>query len=230
MFKWLKKKREPSPYEQLRGSILANEDLAKVASYSDGTDDESSPWYHFAAAHRVASTDTAAAQKYLRHILELSNIESRTYLQAWHCLRTLGVEPDDETRRDVKGIVVEVGLKGGLDSVAAYSDHSARYFNHSGAAVIWDTETPEMNARIDPFLEVAAAVGENTEPLEGAHPPLPDRGMMLINVLTPGGIHIGLGPMEAMQGDPMGAAVTQTALALMQALMNAGETGGDKDR
>lgn len=225
MFKWLKKNRDPSPYEQLRGSILANQDLAHVATYSDGTDDASSPWYHFAAAHRLASADAAAAQQHLRTILELP-VESRTYLQTWHCLRALGVEPDDDARSEVNGIVVEVGLDAGLDAVAAYKDHSARYFNQSGAAVIWDTESAEMNARIDPFLEVAAAIGENTTPLEGDHPPPPDRGIMLINVLTPGGIHIGMGPMDALQRDPMGAAVTQAALALMQALMDAAETGG----
>lgn len=236
MFEWLKKKRDQSTYEQLRGSILANEDLAKVATYSDGTysdatgsdgtDDESSPWYHFAAAHRLVATDVAAAQQHLRTILELPEIESRTYLQAWHCLRTLGVVPDADTRSEVNGIVVEVGLDAGLDSVSAYKDHSARYFNHSGGSVIWDTESAEMNACIDPFLEVAAAIGKNTTPLEVDHPPPPGRGMMLINILTPGGIHIGAGPMDALQGDPMGAAVTQAALTLVQALMSAAETDG----
>jgi hypothetical protein len=229
MFKRLRKKREPSPYEQLRGSILANERLDKMATYSESTDGASSPWYHFAAAHRLVSTDTAAAQKHLRNILELSDIESRTYLQAWHCLRMLGVEPDDPTRREVIGMAVEVGLGPGLDSVAAYKDRSARYFNHSGAAVIWDTETSEMNAQIESFLGVAQTVGENTEPFDEDHPSPPDRGMMLINILTPGGIHIGMGPMNAMQGDPLGAAVTETAIALMQALMNAAETDGEQD-
>jgi len=213
MFKWLKKKPDPSPYEQLRGSILANETLDKLAVSADGTDDASSPWYNFAAAQRAASTGITAAQQHLRDILELSDIESRPYLQTWHCLRTLGVEPDEQARHQVHGIVVEVGLDGGLDSVAAYKDHSARYFNHSGAAVIWDTATPEMNAHIDPFLEVAEAVGANTEPWKEHHPPPPRRGMMLINILTPGGIHIGTGRMDAMQSDPMGATVTHAAPA-----------------
>ena len=128
------------------------------------------------------------------------------------------------------GMVVEVGLDAGLEAVAAYRDHSARYFNHTGAAVIWDTDTPKINAQIEPFLAVAQTVGENTEPFYEDHPSPPDRGMMLINVLTPGGIHIGMGRMGAMQGDPMGAAVTQTAIGLMQTLMNAAETSGEQDR
>lgn len=221
MFGWLRKKLDPSPYEQLRGSILANEELAKVATYAKETDDEMSPWHHFAAANRVATTDTAAAVARLRQILALPNLESRTILQTWHCLRTLGVAPDASLSRKVCGIVVEVGLDAGLDALAAYEDHSARYFNHSGATVIWDITTEEMNGYIDPFLEVAKAVCENTAPFDQPHPAVPDNGNMLINILTPNGIHIGMGPMDALQRDPMGSAVIQTALALMKALMSA---------
>jgi len=221
MSELLKMTRDPSPYEQLRGSILANEELAKVATYAKQTDDETSPWHHFAAAYQVATTDTAAAESRLRQILALPNLESRTFLQTWHCLRTLGVSPDALLGRKVCGIVVEVGLDVGLDALAAYEDHSARYFNHSGATVIWDVNTEEMNACIDPYLEVAKAVGENTAPFDQQHPAVPGNGNMLINILTPNGIHIGMGSMNALQRDPMGSAVIQTALTLMQALMSA---------
>ncbi|MCC9608828.1 hypothetical protein LOC68_08310 [Blastopirellula sp. JC732] len=213
----------PSPYEQLRGSILASETLEKAASYDKGEDDPASPWFHFAAAQRVASTDKAEAEQHLRHILTMPQVESRTYLQAWHYLRALGVTPDEETRRRAIGMVVEVGLEMGVDSVAAYQDHSARYFNQAGSVIIWDTETPEMNELIDIFLDVAQQVGDNTQPWDEAHPDPPSQGMMLINILTPAGIHIGMGPMNAMQNDPMGKAVTQTALALMQSLIQATE-------
>ena len=210
---------KPLPCNEHRGSILANEDLATVAAYFDGTDDTSSPWYHFATAHRLAATDAATAETHLRTITGLPGVESRTYLQAWHCLRSIGIEPTDGVRSEVNGIVVEVGLDQGVDVVAAYQDHSARYINHSGAAVIWDEDSAEMNAHIEPFLEVAAAIGANTSPLDGDHPPPPQRGFMLINVLTPGGIHIGMGPLTDLQGDPMGSAVIKTAMSLMNALV-----------
>ena len=214
-----KKKREPTAYEQLRGSILANEDLSIVGTGVAASDYESPPWSHFAEANRLASRGAAPAIVQLRKILALPRLESRIYLQTWHCLRALGVVPPEAVRTEVVGVVVEMGLKTGLDAVVAYADCTARYFNHSGAAVIWDTQTTEMNASIDPLLHAAETIGESTAPVEEPHPPPPRRGSLLINILTPGGIHIGMGKTKAMQSDPMGAAVTQAALALMQKLM-----------
>ena len=225
MFDFLKKKPKPgpTPYEQLRGAILANEELKVVASRAAGDEQKNSPWALFAQARQAA--DKTEAQEHLQRILQSPDLEARVYAQAWQCLRQLGVSPDSTTAAEVYGIVVEVGLNAGLDSVAAYSDHSARYFNHSGAAVIWETETAEMNQRIDACLEVAEFVRSRTEPGDGPHPAPPGEGMMLVNVLTPAGIHFGAGPMDTMQTDPMGAAVTQSALDLMQALMKQSKDG-----
>ena len=225
MFKFLRKKRKPTAYEQLRGSILANEPLEDVALDPAESDNEQSPWFHFAAANRLAAAGANAAIEHLRYVVEMTEIETRTQLQAWHCLRALGVEPEESIGKEVHGIVVEVGLEAGVDSVAAYRDRTARYFNHSSAAVIWDTETAEMNASIDPLLEIAAAIGDSTAPFDEPHPPPPDGGVLLINILTPAGIHIGTGPMDIMQNDPMGAAVTQAAMGLMQKLMKVEEGG-----
>ena len=150
-------------------------------------------------------------------------VETRTCLQAWHCLRALGVEPEEAVGKEVHGIVVEVGPEAGVDSVAAYRDRTARYFYHSGAVVIWDTDTAEMNASIDPLLEIAASICGSTAPYDEPHPPAPDRDVLLINILTPAGIHIGTGPMDIMQNDPMGAAVTQAAMGLMQKLIKVDE-------
>ena len=167
----------------------------------------------------MIATDVGAATSHLRDVLALPGIDSRTFLQAWHCLRALGVHPDDRVGGEVHGMVVEVGLDAGLDAVAAYKDRSARYFNHSGAQVVWDTETAAMNAQIDPFLEIARVIADNTKPFEEAHPSPPARGVVLINILTPKGIHIGIGETSALQNEPLGAAALQTAFTLMQELM-----------
>ena len=50
MFGWFRKRsREPTAYERLRGTILGNESLGKVASY-DNPDLGPSPFSHFLAA------------------------------------------------------------------------------------------------------------------------------------------------------------------------------------
>jgi hypothetical protein len=36
------------------------------------------------------------------------------------------------------GIVMDVAVDGGLDTLAAYADGTARYINHSGSTIIWE--------------------------------------------------------------------------------------------
>jgi hypothetical protein len=210
------------PYDSLRGSILCNQSLDVFAATASEVGDADSPWARFAAANRLATKDPTEAVRQLRQILSTPDVETRVWLQAWHCLRAMGENPEAAESRQVHGMVVEVGMDEGVDALAAYNDRSARYFNYSGAAVIWDVKTDEMSAHIEPFLEVARVIGAATEPWLGPHPALPTAGDILIQILTPGGIHIGMGPMNAMQRDPMGAAVIQAAVGLMQALIEVG--------
>jgi hypothetical protein len=225
-FKWLRKaRREIMPYETLRGSILANESLERVAGYAKPGIGNGSPWALFAAAYADLDNNPADAQAHLQKILAIPDLESRVYLQAWHCLRGLGVIPSAEASSEVKGIVIEVGLENGIDVVAAYSDHSARYFNYSGATIIWDTTDPQMDHYIDDLLNAANAIAIVTGPLDLPHPPLPRESMVIISILTYGGIHIGLGPMDSISIDPIGGLAIQNGIALMKALIErAGDT------
>ena len=71
------------------------------------------PWSHFAAAQQALSKgDKIGAIQELRRVEEMEGLETRLYLQAWHCLRTLGELPPETIAREVKGVVVEVGLDG----------------------------------------------------------------------------------------------------------------------
>jgi hypothetical protein len=144
---------------------------------------------------------------------------------AWACLRRLGEIPDANVAREVRGIVIEVGLDKGVDSVAAYSDHSARYFNQGGGVIVWDVPNTDkiMDGNVDALLQAARAIASKTGPWEKPHPPLPQNGMVLLNVLTYGGIHIGAGPMRAMCRDQMGGHAVQMGLKLMKALIHQAE-------
>ena len=51
-------------------------------------------------------------------------------------LDTQGCRPPEKAQ-DVLGVVVEVAMEKGLDLVAGYADHHARY-NYSGAAIVWE--------------------------------------------------------------------------------------------
>ena len=87
----------------------------------------------------------------------MQNLEPRHYLQAWHFLRQLGVNPPDEKAKIVYGVVVEVGMEKGTDIVAAYADYTARYYNFSGAGVIWEGDH-SLDAEIEALIKAGQAV------------------------------------------------------------------------
>ena len=74
-----------------------------------------SPWSIFVAARQSFEAGKAEeAKNYFRQVLALPRLESRHYLQAWHELRHLGVQPTTEAKQ-LLGVVVEVALDHGLD-------------------------------------------------------------------------------------------------------------------
>ncbi len=186
-----------------------------------GVDDSDvEPWRSFLRARRnLEAKNKEGAVKAFQEIVATSDLESRHYLQAWHFLRSLGVSPPDSIIRDVYGVVAEVAMEAGLDIVAGYADHSARYYNFSGAAVIWDVHEKEMDALIDRLLEAGQRAVEAIGLWEGARPPAPDEGYARVNMLTPGGLYFGEGPFEVLSTDPLGAPLIETAVSLMGSLV-----------
>lgn len=203
----------------LRDMLFADESLAEVALHGEGPS-AGEPWSHFAAAQGAMSKgDSAVASDELRKVLAMAGLEARVYLQAWHCLRALGVSPPEETARKVQGTVVEVALDGGLDLVAAYADGSARYFNHAGGGIIWDRPDAEIGQAIDALLAVGQSIVERIGLWEGARPLPPPTGSARINLLTFGGLYFGQGAFDVLAKDPMGGPAIGAAFALMQALI-----------
>ena len=145
-------------------------------------------------------------------------LEPRHYLQAWHYLRLHGAQPPPAVAKQVLGVVIEVALPEGLDLLAAYPDHSARYYNYSGAGVVWEHPDATLDAQIDALLTAAARVVAEIGPWEQARPAPPPRGQLRMSFLTPSGLHFGQGPMNALARDPLGGPVVQGATVLMTGL------------
>ena len=184
------------------------------------TETDAEPWASFAAARTCLKTgDKFRAIQLLQHILGMPELESRHYLQAWHFLRELGLQPGPKVAKQLYGVVVEVALDQGLDLVAAYADHSARYFNYSGAAVVWEAPDHTLDAQIDELLHAGSDVVGQIGPWKKARPPAPPRGHARINMLTPSGLHFGEGPFNKLAADALGGLVIETSTHLMLSLM-----------
>jgi hypothetical protein len=178
------------------------------------------PWASFQRARDMKETEELpAAREAVRGILKMPDIETRVFLQACHTLRELGDNPPPGREKQVLGVVVEIGMPKGLDLVAAYRDHRARYFNYSGAGVLWERRDDSLDGLIDELLLAGTQVAQAIGPWTKARPPEPKNGTARINLLTPSGIHLGQGPVEALSQDAMGGPILSAAFGLMKRLV-----------
>ena len=216
MLNWLKKKSENNN-SAIRDTLFG--DMPISAWTGNNTSDE--PWVSFQEVEKyLESANTQMATQILSKINETPNLESRHYIQAWHFLRSLGINPPDDKAKEVYGVIVEVTLKQGLDIVAAYADLSAVYVNYSGAAVIWENPDDSLNEEIKNLLDAGKNIIHNIGPWEKERPEVPPKGQARISMLTPSGLHFGQAPLNALVNDAMGGPIIKAATDLMQALIN----------
>jgi hypothetical protein len=215
--------RKPSapPPSPLRELLFGDALMSQWPRETDGG--QQFPWTAFVEARaRIAKGDRAGAIERWKAVADHEGLESRQYLQAWTFLRQQGVQPPAEIATRVLGTVLEVGMREGLDVLAAYEDHTARYLNHSGAAVIWEHPDDSLDPLIDELLRASASVVARIGPWKEARRPPPARDDVRMSFLTPSGLHFGEGPFALLSEDAMGSPVIQRATALMIALTQKG--------
>lgn len=189
------------------------------------------PWITFAAAREVlAAGRTDEAIDLWRAVSTMPNLESRHYAQAWHFLRQNGLQPPPEIAKTMLGVVVEVGMDRGVDLLAAYPDHTARYYNFSGRAVVWERPDDSLDAMIDALLAAGSRVLNAINPWPNPRKPAPPAGITRINLLSPAGLHFGEGPMQMIGNEPMARPTFDAATALMQELIRRGNAAGISGR
>lgn len=148
----------------------------------------------------------------LEAIAEDINLEARSRIVANNLLRKKGYAP---ATKELLGVIVEVGLDEGLDVLAAYTDGTARYLNHSGKMIVWETRSKQSDNLIDKLfdagMEVVNRIGKWEKP-RTAHP---QAGQVKLTFLVSDGLYFGQGPFDALQADPMGGPVIKAATQLM---------------
>jgi hypothetical protein len=211
------KKKEAAP-NPIRETLFGDMPLNQWPE--GGVSSESFPWSEFVSARsHLAAARQSDAIGCWQQIVGLPGLDPRHYLQAWHFLRQQGQEPPPDAARQVLGVVVEVAMPEGLDLLAAYADHSARYYNYSGAGIVWEHPDTSLDATIDQLLEASKQVVTQIGPWEEARPGPPPRDSARLSFLTPSGLHFGQGPTAALSRDPLGGRALQCATDLMRALI-----------
>jgi hypothetical protein len=216
MFNLFKKKDQPKPTITVRDTLFGDLPFSEWPRSDDAREE---PWTSFLRARNFLDKgDKTSAIATLQQIAGMQGLESRHYLQAWHFLRQLGVNPPADQAKIVYGMVVEVGMKNGTDTLAAYLDYTARYLNYTGAGVIWEHPDTSLDAEMDALLRAGQAVATQIGPWDQARPAAPANDYVRLNMLTPSGLHFGYGRFENLAKEPMGKAIIDPATQLMVSL------------
>ncbi|HSB03168.1 MAG TPA: hypothetical protein VLE49_21130 [Anaerolineales bacterium] len=178
------------------------------------------PWSNFVEANKaLKKNDKATAIGLLKQIAAAEGLGTRIYLQAWHSLRGLGELPPEPLRGQIQGFIIENHMEQGLDLLAAYADHTARYSNYSGAGLVWDTRDPEIDHLIDDMLSVGQELMKWIGVNQNENLPIPPKGSIRLFMMSYDGSYSGEGPYaQFFQGQTAGYAI-QVGHNLMMGLI-----------
>lgn len=181
------------------------------------------PWRTFVQARVAADAGRKSdAISLWQEVLSMQDIESLHYVQAWHFLRSHGVQPDPSIAKDLLGVVLEVPMEGGLDVLAAYADHHAAYLNFNGSGTLWLRPDHSLDPLIDSVLLEGAQIIQRIGAWKEPRRPAPALGDIRINLISPAGLHFGEGPLNLATDNPMTRPIWGASTALLQAIVRVG--------
>jgi len=205
---------------QLRETLYSNASLEPMLSRVKDDAKTIFPWSNFFEANQaIQANDSSKAITLLNQITDAEGLNTRIYLQAWHTLMSLGEQPTELLRGVIQGVVTEYHMDKGLDIVAAYVDHTARYWNYSGAGIVWEMRDPEIDTLIDNLLKVGQEIMNRigAEPRENL--PIPTQGKIRIFLMAYDGTSFGEGLYDQLIQDQMGSYAIKASYNLMMGLM-----------
>jgi hypothetical protein len=161
----------------------------------------------------LASSNTARLQA----LASDESQEGRVRYLAFSKLRALGqsVPP-----KKLLGVIVEVPLSSGLDTLAAFSDGGVRYVNQTGKLAVLE-DVRSIKPMVQRLFEVSHAIVQNIDPWGKTRLAPPKQGNVRLTFLVSDGLYFGEGPMHIMQREPLAGPVIQEATVLLQAVVAA---------
>jgi hypothetical protein len=158
-----------------------------------------------------AMDDTVAS---LRAVADDESQEGRNRMWAYNLLRERG-EPVPP--KILLGTIVEVHMEDGLDVLAAFTDGSVRYINHSEKMGFVEGRVPQLEEHIEILLKVSGFIVNQIGPSTEARLPPPPKGEVRTTFLVSDGLYFGQGPYDELRNDEMGRLVLTAAEKLHEA-------------
>lgn len=141
--------------------------------------------------------------------------EGRARYLATQLLRSAG---KSVVPKQLFGVIVEMPLEGGLDTLAAYSDGSVRYINHTGKMTLAEAGSG-LDGHVRELFAVSRPVVNAIGPWAKPRRPPPVLGNVRLSFLVSDGLCFGEGGLPVMQREPMAAPVIARATELLQAVV-----------
>jgi hypothetical protein len=143
--------------------------------------------------------------------LRAKSMDSRCRLLAASALAELGRVPDDD---EWLGVVAEMPLELGLDSLALYADGNIRYVNQSGAVLLYGPADGRLASLATAASEAARlACADATVSARRARPPVVP-GEISFTFLTPRGPRIARARTDGAAGAPIDLLFARLSLLL----------------
>lgn len=155
--------------------------------------------------------------KDLKKIILDDKVETRVKILAYDALRKRG-QPVEE--KELLGVIVEVGLDDGLDTLASYKDGTGRYINYTGKMIISDAPDEVLKDITAQLFRDSMTIVGRIGPWDGARKPHPVKGNVRITFLVSDGLYFGEGPINVLFSDAMAAPALSSATALMNYMTN----------
>lgn len=125
--------------------------------------------------------------------------------------------------RQLLGVIVEVPLDEGLDTLAAFADGRVRYINHSEKIAIFEGAPPQIESKVKELMQVSQGLIGRMGPWEKQRLPPPKQGNVRITFLVSDGLYFLEGSFEDILRDTdMGGPVLLKAQELFLLVVEQG--------
>jgi hypothetical protein len=152
----------------------------------------------------------------LQKIADGNNVDPRIKILTYNMLLANGHLP---AKKELLGVIVEVGLDEGLDVLASFNNGTARYINLSEKIIVWETtDDAEANKITRDLFACSQYIVNQIGAWDKPRRPSPTKGNVRISFLVSDGLYFGEGPIGILFSDPMAIPALTKATELMQYL------------
>ena len=152
----------------------------------------------------------------LQGIADDRGIESRIRMLAFNRLRAMGVAVPS---KQLLGVILEVPLAEGLDTLAVFADGRMRYINQAEKIAIFEDAPPAIARKADMVLRAAQAVVDRIGPANEPRRAPPTDDLTRMTFLVSDGLYFGEAATDNMYADELGGPVMGHAAELLHLLV-----------